>query len=268
MVKKKVQNMKAKIFLAIVILLSSCAVSREQVSTQKEEQPVPAQGRPTQEQIERRINEMFRTDFAGMRRFREENALIKPPASGDHRIVFMGNSITELWKTVDSTFFTKNRSFINRGIGGQTTPQMLIRFRNDVINLQPSAVVILAGTNDIAANTGPSPLEDIYGNVISMAELAAANNIDVVLCSVLPVFDYPWRPGLEPAEKIIKLNTMLQNYAARRGLIYVDYHTPMADDRNGLNKEFSEDGVHPNLNGYKVMEELVLGAISEILKSR
>lgn len=252
--------MKIKSFLALVILLSSCTV----ISAQKEEQPVSTPARPTREQIEKRMSEMFRTDFAGLRRYREANAMIKPPAPGETRIVLMGNSITELWKTVDSTFFTGNKSFINRGIGGQTTPQMLIRFRNDVIRLQPSAVVILAGTNDIAGNTGPATLEDIYGNIISMAELAVANNIKVVLCSVLPVFDYPWRPGLDPAGKILNLNTMLREYADKHSLVYVDFHTPMADERNGLRKEYSEDGVHPNLNGYKVMEELVLTAISKV----
>ncbi|HPQ28596.1 MAG TPA: SGNH/GDSL hydrolase family protein [Methanospirillum sp.] len=256
--------MKTSIIVAVVILLSACAVSQEKATIQREEQTVPTQNRPSQEQIERRISEMFRTDFAGLRRYREANNLIQPPVTGENRVVFMGNSITELWETVDSTFFTRNRSFINRGIGGQTTPQMLIRFRNDVINLRPSVVVILAGTNDIAGNTGPSRLEDIYGNIVSMAELAMANNVKVVLCSVLPVNDYPWRPGLEPADKILNLNTMLSEYAGRHGLIYVDYHTPMADERNGLKKEFSEDGVHPNLNGYKVMEELILAAIAKV----
>jgi lysophospholipase L1-like esterase len=256
--------MKANIFLAIVILLSACTVSQKQVSAQKEEQPVSAPPAPSQEQVARRMGEMFRTDFAGLRRYREANETIKPPSPGENRVVFMGNSITELWKTVDSTFFLRNTSFINRGIGGQTTPQMLIRFRNDVIRLKPSTVVILAGTNDIAGNTGPATLEDIYGNIISMAELAVANNIKVILCSVLPVYDYPWRPGLEPADKILKLNSMLLEYSEKHGLIFVDYHKPMADERNGLKKEYSEDGVHPNLNGYKVMEELVLTAISKV----
>jgi lysophospholipase L1-like esterase len=178
----------------------------------------------------------------------------------------MGNSITEYWKFWDREFFAQNKSFVNRGISGQTTPQMLVRFRNDVINLNPSIVVILAGTNDIAGNTGPTTLENIFGNIVSMAELAKANNIKVILCSVLPVYEYPWSPGLEPAGKIMKLNTMLLTYAQKNKLEYVDFHTPMADERNGLKADYSSDGVHPNLKGYKIMDALVEKAITKASK--
>jgi len=179
--------------------------------------------------------------------------------------VFMGNSITEGWKQLSPEFF-KDNPYINRGISGQTTPQMLVRFRPDVVNLNPKVVVILAGTNDIAGNTGPSTLEMIEDNIASMVEIAKANNIKVVLCSVLPVYDYPWMPGLNPAQKIIDLNKWIKEYALTNKIVYVDYFTPMADQHNGLKKEYSEDGVHPNLAGYKVMEPLVELAIEEALR--
>lgn len=176
----------------------------------------------------------------------------------------MGNSITEGWIKTHPDFFSKN-SYINRGISGQTTPQMLVRFRPDVINLKPEIVVILAGTNDIAGNTDPLTLEMIMDNLVSMAELAKANNIKVVLSSVLPVFDYPWKPGLEPAMKIVRLNEMIKKYANDNGLVYLDYFNSMADDRNGLKKELGDDGVHPNDAGYKIMEPLVETAIKKAL---
>jgi lysophospholipase L1-like esterase len=145
---------------------------------------------------------------------------------------------------------------------------MLVRFRNDVIDLNPSVVVILAGTNDIAGNTGPITIENIFGNIVSMAELAKANNIKVVLCSVLPVYEYSWSPGLEPAEKIVKLNAMLQTYSKRYNIVYVDFHSALADEKKGMKAEYSPDGVHPNLKGYKIMDDLVEKAIAGVLKTR
>ena len=180
--------------------------------------------------------------------------------------MFMGNSITEFWKTIDGEFFAKNKSYIDRGISAQTTPQMLVRFRDDVINLNPSVVVILAGTNDIAGNTGPTTIENIFGNIVSMAELAKANKIKVILCSVLPVYDYSWSPGLEPAEKIVKLNAMLQSYSKKNKIVYVDFHSALSDEKKGMKAEYSPDGVHPNLKGYKIMDDLVEKGISMALK--
>lgn len=203
-------------------------------------------------------------DWANLNRYKEENLKIGLPDAGENRIVFIGNSITEGWKTLNPAFFS-NSGYINRGISGQTTPQMLVRFRPDVVNLKPKVVVILAGTNDIAGNTGPSTLEMIEDNIKSMIEIANANNIKVIVCSVLPVFDYPWKPGLNPAQKIIDLNNWIKEYAFKNNIVYVDYFTPMADERNGLKKEYSEDGVHPNLAGYKLMEPLVVKAIEETL---
>ena len=203
-------------------------------------------------------------DWADLNRYREENLKISLPAPEENRVVFMGNSITQGWIEADPDFFM-GKSYINRGISGQTTPQMLVRFRPDVVNLKPKVVVILAGTNDIAGNTGPSTLEMIEDNIASMIEIAKANNIKIILCSVLPAYDYPWKPGLEPAQKIVDLNKWIKNYAEKNEIIYVDYFTPMADQRNGLKKEYSEDGVHPNLAGYKVMEPLVEKAIEKAL---
>jgi lysophospholipase L1-like esterase len=179
----------------------------------------------------------------------------------------MGNSITESWKLIDSNFFI-GKPYINRGISGQTTPQMLVRFRPDVIALEPSIVVILAGINDIAENTGPIALNDIYGNIISMVQLAKVNKIKVVVSSVLPANAFPWRPGIKPAEKIIMLNMMLSAYCKTKNIVYVDYYSKMVDDQKGLDKKFSEDGVHPNLAGYKIMEPLVEHAIKKALNQK
>jgi lysophospholipase L1-like esterase len=222
---------------------------------------------PAQQDSMRKVaDNRLRNDWASLTRYSDENAKLPAVSPGENRVVFMGNSITEFWKTTDRDFFVKNKSFIGRGIGGQTTPQMLVRFRNDVIDLNPSVVVILAGTNDIAGNTGPITIENIFGNIVSMAELAKANNIKVVLCSILPVFKYSWSPDLEPAEKIVKLNAMLQSYADKNNIVYCDFHSPMADEKKGLKADYSPDGVHPNLKGYKVMDDLVENAISKALK--
>jgi lysophospholipase L1-like esterase len=210
---------------------------------------------------------LFAQDWANTARFKDENAKLAQPAKGEKRVVFMGNSITEGWINTCPEFFA-GRPYINRGISGQTTPQMLVRFRPDVINLKPALVVILAGTNDIAGNTGPSTLEMILDNLISMCELAKANKIKVVLSSVLPVFDYPWKPGLEPAPKIIKLNEMIKNYAEKNGIVYLDYFSAMVDERKGLPKELSGDGVHPNKKGYDAMAPLAEAAIKKALGTK
>lgn len=204
-------------------------------------------------------------DWANLNRYKEENLKIGLPADNENRVVFIGNSITQGWIEVNPNFFV-GKSYINRGISGQTTPQILVRFRSDVVNLKPKVVVILAGTNDIAGNTGPSTLEMIEDNIASMVEIANANNIKAVLCSILPAYDYPWKPGLEPAQKIVDLNKWIKEYAVKNKIIYVDYFAPMADKRTGLKKEYSEDGVHPNLAGYNIMEPIVENAIAEALR--
>ena len=207
----------------------------------------------------------FAQDWPGFNRYRNDNEKIGLPALEESRVVFMGNSITDGWSTARPDFFA-GKPYVNRGISGQTTPQMLVRFRADVIKLKPKVVVILAGTNDIAGNTGPSTLEMIEDNILSMAQLAKANGIRVVLCSVLPVYDYPWKPGIEPANKIIALNQMLKKDAEIGGMIYVNLYSAFVNEQKGMKAEYSEDGVHPNVAGYKVMEPLVEDAIANALQ--
>jgi lysophospholipase L1-like esterase len=212
-------------------------------------------------------DERLRTDWAYLKRYQAENATLAAPRAREKRVVFMGNSITEGWAKYFPSMFA-GKPYVNRGIGGQTTPQMLVRFRQDVIALKPAVVVILAGTNDIAGNTGPSTVEMIEDNLASMAELAKANGIAVVLSSVLPVYDYPWRPGLEPAPKIVALNTWMKEYASSHGAVYLDYHTPMADERHGMKADLASDGVHPNEAGYRIMAPLAEKAIAEALERK
>jgi lysophospholipase L1-like esterase len=204
-------------------------------------------------------------DWANLSFYRNANTMLENPADHEDRVVFMGNSITEFWKTVHPDFFV-GKPYVNRGIGGQTTSQMLLRFRADVINLHPKVVVFLGGTNDIAGNTGDVSLDMIEDNIFSMIELAKINDIRFVLCSVLPAFDYSWSPGKEPAEKIIELKAALKFYAETHDVTFVDFHTPMKDARNGLRFELGEDGVHPNVAGYLIMEPLVEQAIAAELQ--
>jgi lysophospholipase L1-like esterase len=206
----------------------------------------------------------LRDDWASLARYRDANVQLGPPKPGERRVVFYGNSITDAWARYFPTMFP-NEPYVGRGISGQTTPQMLVRFRQDVIALEPAVVVILAGTNDIAGNTGPSTLAMIEDNLMSMVELAKANGIGVVLSSVLPAYDYPWRPGLEPAQKIVALNDWMEDYATTHDVVYLDYHTAMADERQGLPSELSKDGVHPNEAGYRIMAPLAERAIADAL---
>lgn len=210
-------------------------------------------------------DDALKTDWASLKRYGADNKQLRPVTGHEKRVVFMGNSITEGWLKADSAFFA-GKPYINRGISGQTTPQMLVRFRQDVIELKPAVVVILAGTNDIAENTGPTTLEAIFGNIVSMAELAKANNIRVVLSSVLPAYTYRWRPQIQPVEKIAALNAMLKDYCSKHKITYVDYYSPMVDDQKGLDKKYTNDGVHPTLTGYKIMEPLVEKGIAEALR--
>ncbi len=206
-------------------------------------------------------------DFGDLERFKEADAALGSPAAGEERVVFLGDSITQLWKIEGPQGSFPGKPYINRGISGQTTPQMLVRFRQDVIDLKPKAVVILAGTNDLAGNTGPETLEEIENNLASMADLAAANRIRVVLCSVLPAFDFNWRPGLAPARKILALNAWIEAYAANKGYVYVDYHAAMKDERDGLPASLSKDGVHPTPAGYAIMAPLAEAGIEKALKA-
>lgn len=204
---------------------------------------------------------LMEQDWANLKKYKLDNEIILADAR-KIPVVFMGNSITEGWIDHDPDFFSEN-NYINRGIGGQTTPQMLIRFMPDVVDLKPEIVVILAGTNDIAGNTGASSFKMITNNIKAMAQLAAANNIKVILSSVLPVYDYPWRPGLQPIEKIEKINRWLEEFASANDHSYLDYYSAMVNDEKGLRADLSEDGVHPNSKGYEMMKILVKNALEK-----
>src|SRR5205085_3918948 len=197
-----------------------------------------------------------RNDWPNLARYHDDNTKTAPPAKGEQRVVFMGDSITDGWDNPSAGGFFPGKPYVNRGISGQTTPQMLIRFRRDVIELKPRVVVILAGTNDIAENTGKTTLKEIGDNIASMSELARANGIAVVLCSGLPASDFPWHPGVEPAPKIKALNAWIKEYAAKSGLVYVDYYSRLVSSEGGLKAELSPDGVHPNRAGYEIMAPL------------
>ncbi|TWR24808.1 acylhydrolase [Mucilaginibacter pallidiroseus] len=215
--------------------------------------------------FQKAIEERVHKDWAWIKRYEGDNEKLPAPAAGEKRVVFMGNSITEGWINTDPDFF-KGKAYINRGIGGQTTPQMLVRFREDVINLKPAVVVILAGINDIAENTGPSKLDDVAGNIFSMAQLAKANNIKVILSSVLPAAAFPWKPTIDPRESVIKLNAMLKDFAQKNKLGYIDYYTSMVNTDRGMKAGLASDGVHPTMAGYKIMEPLAESEIAKVLK--
>lgn len=203
-------------------------------------------------------------DWPQLQKYQSDNAKIldeKTPV----KVVFMGNSITQGWADMRPEFF-KDHGFIGRGIGGQTTPQMLLRLRQDVLDLKPEAVVILAGINDIAQNTGPITLKETLGNIQSMAELALAHGINPIICSVLPANSFPWRPEIIPTQQVIDLNSQLQRWALEKNLVYVDFYTPMVDEKHGLKSDLGYDPVHPNVAGYQVMEPILLNALNQLLK--
>ncbi|MBF9239296.1 SGNH/GDSL hydrolase family protein [Hymenobacter sp. BT683] len=212
---------------------------------------------------------LLHNDWANLQRYAAANLRLPAPTPGVPRVVLLGNSITEGWPKADSAFFAgKPYAYIGRGISGQTTGQTLLRFRQDVINLRPAAVVLLVGTNDVAQNSGPYNPQVTLSNLMTMTELAQLHNIRVVLCSVTPAADFWWRKGLLPAAKIVALNQQIKAYAAQSGCVYLDYHTPMADEQQGLKKVYGEDGVHPNLAGYRVMEPLLNQAVATALKRK
>jgi lysophospholipase L1-like esterase len=221
------------------------------------------------EQYREGLIKLWMNDFGNLGRYREANAKLARPAASEDRVVFMGDSITDVWK-IDQSF--PGKPYVNRGIGGQTTPQMLIRFRPDVIALAPKVVVILAGTNDIAGNTGPITLAEIEANLQTMSELGRVHNIRVVLSSVLPVNNYTERSKLffplRPTAEILELNQWIKDYATRNKLIYLDYFSAMVDDKGMLRADLAEDGLHPNAKGYAIMAPLAQKAIEQALAAQ
>src|SRR4051812_24218240 len=243
--------------LFFVLLLSSFACAQNSA-------PKPSPGLESYRNSRLGI---FMNDFGELARYRDANAKLAPPAAGENRVVFFGDSITDMWRLEE---YFPGKPYVNRGIGGQTTPQMLVRFREDVIALQPKVVVILAGTNDIAGNTGPMTLEQIEANYASFADLAKAHNIRVIFSSVLPVHNYTAESqelfaDRSPA-KIVELNKWLKDYCSANGLVYLDYFTPMVDEKGMLKRNLAEDGLHPNKAGYSIMEPLAEAAIARALK--
>lgn len=205
------------------------------------------------------------SDWANLGYYKKRNRELGLPDENEKRIVFMGDSITEEWGNLYPEFFS-GKNYINRGIGGQTTPQMLIRFKPDAIDLKPDAIVILAGTNDIAGNTGPSTVRMITDNIFSMAELAKAYDIIVVLASILPVYQYSWADDvIDPPSMIDSVNSKIKEYVENQGLVYLDYYSSMVDDRKGLKLDYTGDGVHPNEAGYKVMSAIADDIILQAL---
>jgi lysophospholipase L1-like esterase len=227
---------------------------------------IPLTGSPHLDEMRAKRVAVFTDDFGELAHYRAANKALKSPAPGENRVIFFGDSITAMWKLED---YFPGRPYINRGMGGQTTPQMLVRFRQDVIDLQPKAVVILAGTNDIAGNTGFMRLEDIESNYASLAELAMANHIAVVFSSVLPVHNYtPESQELfaqRSPEKILALNHWLKDFCAANRLVYLDYFSAMVDASGLLTRNLAEDGLHPNAVGFKIMAPLAEAAISKAL---
>ena len=247
--------------IAFLFVLVGCIIAQQAAPS------IPSTGFPGLDQYRASRIAVFTDDYGQLARYREANAKLGSPVAGENRVVFFGDSITDIWKLAD---YFPGKPYVNRGIGGQTTPQMLVRFRQDVIDLQPKVVVILAGTNDIAGNTGPMRNEDIEANFASFAELARAHGIRVVYASILPVHNYTERAhdffAQRPMSRILELNTWIKDYCAKNSIVYLDYFSALVDDKGLLKKELADDGLHPNDAGYKIMAPLAEAAIQKATK--
>jgi lysophospholipase L1-like esterase len=259
--------MKVAPILSVVLLcaLPLAAQTPPAIQPPAANQASAANPSPEAQQIERMKAQL--NDWAQLDRYRADNAALLPPAPGEQRVVFYGDSITDFWGRNGRGVFFPGKPYVNRGISGQTTPQMLVRFQQDVVHLKPAVVVILAGINDIAGNTGPSTPEMIEDNFASMAAIAKQNNIKLVISSVLPAIAFPWRPGIQPAEQVRALNVWLKDFCRRDGDVYLDYYSAMADAEGGMKPGLSIDGVHPTAQGYAIMSPLAEKAIAEALES-
>ena len=255
--------MVRSVVLSLCILAACGAIAQQTVPTPG----IPSTGFAGLDQYRANRIAVFTDDYGQLARYRDADEKLGPPAAGESRVVFFGDSITDIWH-LDQYFLGK--PYVNRGIGGQTTPQMLVRFREDVIDLHPKVVVILAGTNDIAGNTGPIPNEVIAANLASMAELAKAHDIRVVFCSVLPVHNYTEKAkdfyAQRPMSRILQLNEWLKKYCVEHHIIYLDYFSALVDDKGLLKKDLADDGLHPNAAGFKIMAPLAEAAIAKAEK--
>jgi len=251
---------KVSMFVSLFFL----AVS---LSAQQAAPAIPPTGYAGLDQYRASRIAVFTDDYGQLQRYRADDATVKAMPENKDRVIFFGDSITDGWK-LDKYFGDK--PYVNRGISGQTTPQMLVRFRQDVIDLKPKLLVILAGTNDIAGNTGPMKTEDIEANLASMAELAKVNKIKVVFSSVLPVNNYTEKSkdfyAQRPTDRILELNRWLKDYCSKNGHVYLDYFSAMVDDKGMLKRDLAEDGLHPNDAGYKIMVPLAEAAIAKPMK--
>lgn len=247
--------MKLSSLLLIPLFITISAVAQEKETDSKKVSPTAI------------VPEDFRDDWAALSHYQKENALLGAPKPGENRVVFLGSSIFEFWKNIVPEFF-EGRPYLDRGISGQISPQLLIRFRQDVINLKPKAVIILAGSNDISGSTGHVTNEVIMNNIMSMAELAKLHHIKVILCEYLPIHEYPWRKEIQASPKIIALNKVIKSYALANNFTILDYFTPLVDELNGQKAELTIDGVHPNKEGYKIMAKVTELAIEKALGNK
>src|SRR2546421_1684014 len=260
----------ARLFASCLFLFACCALASAQTTSQSTPDPC------AELKAQAARDEATLKDWPALARYRESNAKAAPPSKNENRVVFMGDSITDGWSNPKYGGFFPGKPYIDRGISGQTTPQMLLRFRQDVIALKPKVVVILAGTNDIASNTGPMPITAIEDNLASMSELARAHGIRVVLSSILPISDYEKnkegkqiiRSVQRPPDEIKALNEWMKRYVSENGLTYLDYFSAMVDEKGFLKEELSEDGLHPNAKGYAIMAPLAEQAITAALKKK
>jgi lysophospholipase L1-like esterase len=250
----------------LIIFLSLCLSLCCWSLAQQPAPSIPPTGFPGLDQYRASRIAIYTDDFGELKRYRDADAAVAPPAAGENRVVFLGDSITDYWKLAD---YFAGKPYINRGIDGQTTPQMLVRFRPDVINLHPAVLIVLAGTNDVAGVTGATRNQDIEANYASIAELGRLHHIRVVFASLLPANNYTEDAkesfALRPRERILALNTWLRDYCAKNRLVYLDYFSAMVDGKGMLRRELSDEGLHPNASGYKLMAPLAEKAIAQAL---
>jgi acyl-CoA thioesterase I len=269
LLKSIAEAIRSRLLLAQLISIVLLAVSAVAQRPAQSSAAIPSTGFSGLDQYRASRLAIYTDDFGELKRYREADASLVQPAGGEKRVVFVGDSITDYWQLAD---YFPGKPYVNRGIDGETTPQMLVRFRQDVIDLHPQVLVILAGTNDVAGVTGRTRDEDVEANYSSMAELAGAHNIHVVFSSLLPVYNYTADAresfALRPGERILRLNHWLRDYCARNGLVYLDYFSVLVDDQGMMKRALSDDGLHPNPAGYRAMAPLVEKAIARALGSR